>query len=350
MGLTMASSLPFTKVQRDRRRQATYHYFRRNGRQWRLPGQPGSPEFMAEYQRLLAESDKPAPPPEHPVERRDFPRGTFGRLVLDFLASSQWRTKKPSTRAEYRRVCELLSREHGHKRVARMERRHVRRMIDDRSETPGAANTVLRMMKVLLSFAVDDGLIQASPASKIKELPIGEWRAWTDAECSAFEKCWAPGTMQRRAYVLALYTGQRLRDLVAMTRADRDGGWVRVRQSKTGEELWVAEHRELTAELGRGVAGIAALLTTPTQGKPFDPVYLGAWMADAIGKAGLPEDCVLHGLRKTAARTLAELGCSEETIKSITGHVTSRMVARYVKGANQRKLSKAAVRRWENAK
>jgi hypothetical protein len=31
---------------------------------------------------------------------------------------------------------------------------------------------------------------------------------------------------------------------------------------------------------------------------------------------------------------------SEETIKTITGHITSPMVAKYVKDANQRKLAK----------
>lgn len=58
---------------------------------------------------------------------------------------------------------------------------------------------------------------------------------------------------------------------------------------------------------------------------------------------------MLHGLRKCAARKLADLGLREETIKSITGHVTSRMVAKYVKGANQKKLAKEAMKRWENA-
>jgi hypothetical protein len=81
--------------------------------------------------------------------------------------------------------------------------------------------------------------------------------------------------MQCRAYALALYSGQRLSDLVLMMRAHRHEGLVHVAaQGKTGEELWIPEHSELTAELARGVA-IASLLTTPTQGKPFDPVYFG---------------------------------------------------------------------------
>lgn len=266
----------------------------------------------------------------------------------DFLKSGQFKTKKPRTRGEYERIALLLQGEHGNKRVAHLERRHIRQIRDAKAETPGAANNVLRMLKILLNFAVDDGLIKASPAAKFKELPVGEWRAWTDDECAKFEKRWAPGTMQRRAYAIALYTGQRKRDQISRTRAHRKDGGICVVQSKTDEELWVPEHRELTEELARGVAGTDTLLFTPTQGKPFDENYYGAWMAEAIDKAGLPDDCVLHGLRKTAARTLAELGLSEADIQSITGHVTARMVAKYVKGANQHRRAKRAMAAWEN--
>src|SRR5262249_3740305 len=150
-----------------------------------------------------------------------------------------------------------------------------------------------------------------NPFARLKLLKVGEWRGWDDDECKAFEARWPQGSMQRRAYSLAVYTGQRLTDLVAMTRADRKDGFIRVIQSKTGEELWIAEHRELAAELGRGDIAHMSLLFT-TRGKAFDPVYFGAWFADAIEAAGLADDCVLHGLRKTAARKLADADCTTD--------------------------------------
>lgn len=92
-----------------------------------------------------------------------------------------------------------------------------------------------------------------------------------------------------------------------------------------------------------------SLLTT-SKGTALDPVYYGAWFADAICAADLPDDCVLHGLRKCAARKLAEAGCSEEEIKRITGHRTSAMVAHYLKGANKKRQSSAAILKLENNK
>jgi integrase len=344
--------LRYVEGRKDRRGVVRYWYFVRRRQVWPLPGDPESAEFMAEYQRLKAATEPGTKTPIGSSPAGSYPRGTFGALVNDFLSSGQFRDKAERTRGEYRRIAELLQAEHGDNRVAKITRRHVRIIRDAKAETPGAANNVLRIMKILLNFAVDDGLMVASPAAKMRELKVGDWRAWTDKELATFEKRWAPGTMQRRAYAVALYTGQRKRDQVTRTRAHREtidgvaGIWIV--QSKTGEELWIPEHRELTAELARGVAGMEHLLITPTQGKAFGETYYGAWFADAIDKAGLPEDCVLHGLRKSAARKLADMGLSEEVIKSITGHVTSRMVAKYVRGANQRRLAAEGIRRWEN--
>ena len=154
--------------------------------------------------------------------------------------------------------------------------------------------------------------------------------------------------MQRRAYTLALYTGQRRGDLVAMTRGHRKAGAIQVCQGKTGVEVSIPEHRNLAAELGLGEQGHMSLLTT-SKGKAFNPVYFGAWFAEAIDEAGLPESCVLHGLRKTSAQRLADAGCTDREIMSITGHKTSRMVSLYTEKAETKKRASAAILKLENA-
>lgn len=92
-----------------------------------------------------------------------------------------------------------------------------------------------------------------------------------------------------------------------------------------------------------------AFLTT-SRGKAFDAVYFGSWFADAIEKAGLPDDCVLHGLRKTAARRLAEADCTDSQIMAVTGHRTSAMVRKYTRGADQKRQATAAIRKLENGR
>lgn len=68
-------------------------------------------------------------------------------------------------------------------------------------------------------------------------------------------------------------------------------------------------------------------------------------MSDAIQRAGLPARCKAHGLRKAAARRLAEAGCSANEIMAITGHKTMAEVERYTRAAGQERLARAALQK-----
>lgn len=60
---------------------------------------------------------------------------------------------------------------------------------------------------------------------------------------------------------------------------------------------------------------------------------------DSIGLDGV----VLHGLRHTAGRGLAEAGRSGQEIMSVLGHSTLQMVERYTRKAKQKTLANAAI-------
>jgi integrase len=338
--------LRYVKPERDRQGRVRYWYFRRSGRRWRLPGEPGSDDFMAEYNRLKA-----ATTPAQPTAGAGaWPPGSFGTLVDDYFASPEFKALKPNSQRIYRLVLEPIAERIGRHAVRHVERRHVKAMRDAKAETPGMANMVVKVLRLLFTYAVDNDHVAANPAVKVKTFKLGEHRAWTDDELAAFERRWAPGTMQRRAYMLARFTGQRRGDLAAMTKAHRRDGTIRVVQEKTGAELWIPEHRDLDAELARGETGHMSLLTK-ANGAAFSSDTLGHWFADAIDAAGLSDECVLHGLRKTAARALAEAGCTVHEIQAITGHKSLAEVERYTKAASQKAGATAAILKLEaNAK
>jgi integrase len=332
--------LPYVKPERNRKGHVHYWYFRRNGRRWRLPGEPLSEEFVSAYQRLL-EATAPAQP-----TRTGYPPKSFGALALDYFASPEFRELKPASQALYRRIIEPLAGRHGVKPVALIERRHVKKWRDERAETPGMANMLVSVLRLLMTYAVDNEYRKDNPVARLRTFKLGEHRAWTPEELATFERHWAPSTMQRRAYALARYTGQRCGDVAAMIRAHRKSGTIRVVQQKTGTELWIFEHRELTAELARGEQGHVSLLTR-TNGAGFDGEGLSQWFALAIAAAGLPDDCVMHGLRKVAARDLADAGCSAHEIMSVTGHRSLSEVERYTRAASQKRLNETAILKLE---
>ena len=336
--------LPYVKPERDRQGRVKYWYFRRGGRRWRLPGEPESKEWLAEYYRLKsATASTPA------AAATALIAGSLKALAHEYYASPEFRERKPGTQRVYRLVIDELVAKHGHKPVALIERRHVKRWRDARAETPGMANMVVKVASVLFMFAVESEYRRDNPAAKIKLFRLGEHRAWSPEELARFEARWKPGTMQRRAYAIARYTGQRCGDVAAMTRRSRKHGVIHVRQQKTGKTLAIREHHQLTAELARGEHGHMSLLVRE-DGSSFDGESLSPWFAEAIEAAGLPDDCVMHGLRKVAARDLADAGCTEHEIASVTGQSLSE-VQRYTKAADQGRLAAAAILKLEqNAK
>lgn len=58
---------------------------------------------------------------------------------------------------------------------------------------------------------------------------------------------------------------------------------------------------------------------------------------------GMPDGATLYGLRATHADALADAGATPHIIASTTGHKTLAMVARYTRGADQRRLAEASV-------
>jgi integrase len=70
------------------------------------------------------------------------------------------------------------------------------------------------------------------------------------------------------AVALALYTGQRQGDVLAMTRSKVKNGLIEVRQEKTGRSLVIPAHQKLLAVI-ETLRGDAVQLLTNTRGKPW---------------------------------------------------------------------------------
>jgi integrase len=147
---------------------------------------------------------------------------------------------------------------------------------------------------------------------------------------------------------LALYTGQRLGDIIAMRWNQIHDGGIEVTQEKTGAKIWIPLHQNLQATLnGLNNKNFDATILLSVTGLPYKTDHFKHEFKDATRKAGLPDDLVFHGLRKTAAVIMAEAGCTTEQIKAITGHRTDSMAAYYARQANQKVLAKAAMEKVE---
>src|SRR5262245_14033404 len=188
------------------------------------------------------------------------------------------------------------------------------------AKRPGAALSILKMLRVLIRHAIEIGWLKHDPSFGIKRPKTNEIRSWTEAEITVFEKHWPIGTKQRLGFALMLYTGQRRSDVHRMTWTDVNEGTIRVAQQKTGRKLTIPLHRRPP----HGVDRRHGRRHDPQieYGKPYTVDGFSQWIRDAITAAGLPFDCQPHGLRKAAGRRLAEVGCTAHEIMAVLGHKT----------------------------
>jgi integrase len=341
MGEALQCDLPFVKTYRDRHGRMRYYFRKKGHKTVALPGVPGGQEFLAGYHTALAADARVEP------SVKDAP-GSFGALCTEFLGSGEFLALAALTRRELRYTIDALRVKHREKPVDRLERRHILRWRDGMNGRPGAANTMVRTVRLLLTFGVDRGYRDDNPAAGIKLFKLGRHRAWTPAERTRFESRWPLGTIERTGYALALYSGQRRFDVAAFRWSDIAGNAIKLTQKKTGTVLTIPLHRELKLALA-AVKRAGETIIANEKGRALNPIYFGAVMAAAIEEAGLPDDCVLHGLRKSAMVALIDAGCTTHQASAVSGQKTLRMIEEYSIERDQKKGAVAAILKWNRA-
>jgi len=334
----------------DQNGKARY-YFRRAGfKSVALPGLPYSPEFMRVYEDALA--DQPTG-----VGARRVLQGSMHALAISYYSSPEYLGMQPSSRKVRRRIIDGFCREtdvngrcNGDKQAAALQRENIVRFMAARAKYPESANGLRKALRAVMRHAVDIGLRADDPTRDVRAIRVKSdgYHSWSEGEIAQFEAHHPIGSRARLALALLLYTGQRRSDVVRMGRQHIRGRKIDVRQLKTGRPLKVPVHSDLQVVIDATVAGQMTFLITE-QGKPYTAGGFGNWFRGQCNAAGLPH-CTSHGLRKAAARRLAEVGCTEHEIAAITGHRSLREIVRYTRAVDQERLAEAAIEKLERMK
>jgi integrase len=311
---------------------------KRSERYIELPRDEDSPQFDREYWALRSgKSEKLAPP---------MAKTTYGNLIQQYRASPGYRKLKDGTKRPYERVMNQLLERNADKDVRKVTRAQVRAIHQKYADTPRKADHYVQVLSVLFTFASNElEWIATNPASGIKLYGAQkEWQPWPEQLQKTWERyCIANDEdIALTAMYLGTGTGQRPGDLVTMEESHFDGEYMAVLQEKTNERLWVYCPKRLRDFLAqrpkKGRFILAKNLTEPMTYNTVEKAFRR--VRAAIGASA--EGHVMHGWRYTAAVELAEAGCSDAQIQSVTGHKTTKMVLKYRSRANQKQLSKQA--------
>ena len=333
--------LPYVQAFRDRHGLMRYYVRKRGLKRVALPGLPGSKPFMDAYHAALGSGPAPGTP-------KGGPR-SLAALLASYYTSPEFKNLKPGAQKTYRHVLKSIEAQDGHRNVHDLPEDKARKIIQEiGADRPALANLTSKVLRTVFNHAVDPlKWCKTNPFAGIKLYKIGEHRAWADQEVEKYTARWPLGTRERLAFDLHYYTDQRISDVTKMRCADTKGEMfsVFVKQKKTDVELMLPIHKELLRSLNAYGGTRGEYLIGRLDGKRISTSTLRHIMKKAAAEAGLPKDCVPHGIRKTACRHLAHAGASNKEIQSVSGHKTLAEIERYTESAEQARLARSAIAR-----
>lgn len=175
------------------------------------------------------------------TERQAPAAGTFSALIASYKSSPEWHELGERTRAEWSRDLARIDKAWGKLAVVGLKPKHVLQLRDRHADTPAAANNLIKCPSAMITWSIPRGWRTHNLCAHIKKLKIGAGYApWDWADIEHFRKH-ARGDLWQAA-ALALYTGQRLSDVLKMRWDDIENGLIAVVQNKTGKRLWIPMH------------------------------------------------------------------------------------------------------------
>ena len=298
-----------------------------------MPEPYGGPEFKSAYGRLMAgleiESAKPAP------------KRSLQWLVDKYQESAAFKGLAPKTQSArrnmYKSVCAGSG---GSTPLSEIGRTTIAGGRDKRADTPFAAINFMKMMGYLFEWAVDAGFMEDNPVRGVKrpKVKTDGYRPWTEDDIIAFYRKHPAGSQERLAIEIFMFTGMRRQDVYLLGPQHVRNDIIEFRAAKNGAELFIALHPILKTSLATVKTGHMAFIVTTVNGRPFkSAASFGNWFGEACREAGVPGRA--HGIRKSMAQRLAEMGGSNQELKALFGWSSDSMAALYTKKADRRKMA-----------
>jgi integrase len=258
---------------------------------------------------------------------------SFGTVADEFLERAAARTR---TYRETRRIIDRELRPYwAAQPIQQITRRDIVQLLDKIADrgAPVMANRTLTVVKRVFAFALDRGVIDASPSVRLKP-PGGEERSrervLTKTE---LRQLWNSTEQLRPVFAafirMSLLTAQRRSEIAGMRWIDLDlkvGVW-RLERTKVGQSHEVPLSPQ-AINLVQGLPRTGPFVFTTNHRRPISGF---SKFATALSTASGVSGWKLHDLRRTAATGMAELGVSADHIERVLGHVLPGIRRVYVR-------------------
>ena len=184
-----------------------------------------TPEFMKAYFDALANLDGAAPVLKAPREK------TFDWLVNQYLHSPEFARYDKATQDDKRGVLNRYCKTAGDLPYASLRKEDVEDSRDKRSNTPGAADKLVKYLRVMFKWAMAKKHAQQNPVIGVAKINTDSdgWHTWTPAEVDIYRSFHKIGTKARLALELMITVGARISDAARIGRQHESGRLVKIR-------------------------------------------------------------------------------------------------------------------------
>jgi hypothetical protein len=143
--------------------------------------------------------------------------GTMAALIIDYKGSPKWTKLAPKTQRDYGQYLDLIRNQFGDLRVKDLQPSDVAAIQRHYASRPRQANYFVAVLRILLNLAVKQRLIVTNPAENPDMLPTQpRTQLWSRDDQAEFLAASDPRV--HLAFLLMLYTTQRMSDVLAMTK------------------------------------------------------------------------------------------------------------------------------------
>ena len=152
----------------------------------RLPGLPGSAEFMETYQAAISGRERTRA--DKLVSSRTKP-GTIAAFssTVAYFNSQAFQTGAAETKRTRRNILERFRAEHGDKQVALLQQGHIQKLVNSEIRYPICSTGFLHTFGAVLQFSVEIGMRADNPAVGVKRVKIKTdgYRSWSEDDIKA---------------------------------------------------------------------------------------------------------------------------------------------------------------------
>jgi len=239
--------------------------------------------------------------------------------------------------------------------IASIRRADVKALVKEKAaNSPVAANRILALVRAVFNYAIDEELVEANPAARLKPIPEKpRERSLTPKEIKSFwhgleQTGMAPRLQQSLRFMLV--SGQRRSEVLgaAWGEFDLESGWWEIPSSRTKASR---SHRVPLSPLAIEVLGEADKSDVPVfangGGAAFSPYSASQVMRRKLKALGLAGDpATPHDLRRTMASQLGELGVSRFIIGKLLNHAESGVTGRVYDKYDYAEQKRLAMLAW----